>query len=262
MDNQFSLPEALEPFRARFLETKQTFIQITAQPARRPKPWESMVGGVPYLPIGTAYPTNSNGQSLVFLAQFNFEEIPELQPFPNKGLLQFYINDDDLYGMDFDDGENQEGFRLLFFPDPIKNTANWVDTQKFQRTFDLTPHHPETSYPLSFKRAEEILPATDYQFWQIFGADFFHQFGAQEWDLSDAFGKAVRAQGHKLGGYAYFTQDDPRRPDDPMLLLFQLDSDEGMDLMWGDMGIGHFFIRESDLKNGNFNRVLYDWDCL
>ena len=47
-----------------------------------------------------------------------------------------------------------------------------------------------------------------------------------------------------------------------MLLLFQLDSDEGMDLMWGDMGVGHFFIREADLAARDFSRVLYDWDNL
>ncbi len=78
----------------------------------------------------------------------------------------------------------------------------------------------------------------------------------------DEYGKMVRPQGHKIGGYAYFTQDDPRRASDPMLLLFQLDSDERMDLMWGDMGVGHFFIREKDLVARDFSRVLYDWDAL
>ena len=47
-----------------------------------------------------------------------------------------------------------------------------------------------------------------------------------------------------------------------MLLLLQLDSDELMDLMWGDMGVGHFFIRASDLERRDFSKVLYDWDCL
>ena len=127
---------------------------------------------------------------------------------------------------------------------------------------DLLPHHPDESYPLKFSLEQEVAPITDYQFFEYFGQEFFRQFGEQEWDVMDEFGKSVRPQGHKIGGYAYFTQDDPRRPDDPMLLLFQLDSDEVMDLMWGDMGVGHFFIREKDLAARDFSRVLYDWDCL
>jgi uncharacterized protein YwqG len=130
------------------------------------------------------------------------------------------------------------------------------------RDYDLLPHHPETPHPLQFELAEEIAPSTDFRFYQHFTPNFFQQFGEKEWDVMDDFGRVVRAQGHKVGGYAYFTQDDPRRKDDPMLLLFQLDSDEGMDLMWGDMGVGHFFIREKDLKAADFSKVLYDWDCL
>jgi uncharacterized protein YwqG len=76
----------------------------------------------------------------------------------------------------------------------------------------------------------------------------------------EEYDKAVSAQGHKLGGYAYFTQDDPRSAEDPMLLLFQLDSDQPMDLMWGDTGVGHFFIRAADLLKRDFTKVWFDWD--
>jgi uncharacterized protein YwqG len=262
MDTTFKLPAAMEPFRAQLLQTTQSFIRVKAQPARNTKPWESKVGGAPYLPIGTPYPTTPEGLNLFFLAQINFEEMPALAPFPQKGLVQFYINDDDLYGMDFDDGANQDQFRVLYFPEVLKNEKSLQSTHKMLRDYDLLPHHPETSHPLQFEMAEEVVPSSDYRFWQHFDPSFFQQFGEKEWDVMDEFGRAVRAQGHKVGGYAYFTQDDPRRKDDPMLLLFQLDSDEGMDLMWGDMGVGHFFIRESDLKSGDFSKVLYDWDCL
>ncbi len=259
---QFNLPATLEPFRARFLETRQSFIRIKAQAARVTKPWESKVGGAPYLPKGANWPTAPDGRDLFFLAQLNFAEMPPLPPFPTKGIVQFYIGDDDLYGMDFDDGENPDTFRVLYFPEVVQQESALQTLKALFQEYDLLPHHPEASHPLTFALAEEVVPVTDYQFYQHFGQDFFQQFGAAEWDITAEFGKMVRPQGHKVGGYAYFTQDDPRRADDPMLLLFQLDSDEPMDLMWGDMGVGHFFIREKDLMAGNFNRVLYDWDCL
>ena len=39
-------------------------------------------------------------------------------------------------------------------------------------------------------------------------------------------------------------------------LLFQLDSDESMEMMWGDAGRIHFWIREQDLKNRDFGQVV------
>ncbi|MFN0213747.1 MAG: YwqG family protein [Saprospiraceae bacterium] len=259
----FKLPPPLEPFRPQLLQTRQAFVRVTSQKSSKTKPWESKVGGMPYMPKNLDWPRNTEGAPLFFLAQINFAETPSLAPFPSKGVLQFFIHDDDLYGMDFDKPENQDNFRVLFHPEVLEDESV-LQSKLPTDTWDesLLPHHPDESYPLTFGLAEEVAPITDYQFYQHFGNDFFRQFGEKEWDLMSELEKSVRAQGHKIGGYAYFTQDDPRRPEDPMLLLLQLDSDEGMDLMWGDMGVGHFFIREKDLANGDFSRVLYDWDCL
>lgn len=258
-----TLPPALEPHRAAILATTQPFIRVSSEPARPLALWESKVGGLPYLPKGVPFPTAPDGRELFFLAQLNFAEMPALAPFPTQGMVQFYIQDDDLYGMDFDDGENADTFRVLYHPKvEKKETALQTKFPVLRDYDDLLPHHPEESYPLKFALAEEVAAVTDYQFFEKFGQDFFQQFGEKEWDVLEEYGKMVRPHGHKIGGYAYFTQDDPRRPSDPMLLLFQLDSDEPMDLMWGDMGVGHFFIREKDLVARDFSRVLYDWDCL
>ena len=47
-------------------------------------------------------------------------------------------------------------------------------------------------------------------------------------------------------------------------LFIQLDSlyDSKEDiLMWGDSGVANFFITDEDLKNRNFEDVIYNWDC-
>ena len=31
--------------------------------------------------------------------------------------------------------------------------------------------------------------------------------------------------------------------------------------MWGDCGVGNFFINAEDLKRLDFSNVLYNWDC-
>ena len=70
---------------------------------------------------------------------------------------------------------------------------------------------------------------------------------------------------HRIGGYPYFTQEDPREENSKYdFLLFQLDSDytDNTDkVMWGDSGIGNFFINSERLKKLDFSDVLYNWDC-
>lgn len=43
------------------------------------------------------------------------------------------------------------------------------------------------------------------------------------------------------------------------MLLFQLDTVE--DIMWGDSGVANFFISRDALKNKDFSKVYYNWDC-
>ena len=70
-------------------------------------------------------------------------------------------------------------------------------------------------------------------------------------------------------GYPFFTQSDPRYGDlmdEFGTLLLQIDSEgepgTGKDrILWGDVGIGGFFINEENLKRGDFSRVLFNWDC-
>lgn len=56
-------------------------------------PWESKVGGYPYLPKGMDYPKDEEADRfLMFLGQMNCADVPEVEGFnfPKQGLLQFY----------------------------------------------------------------------------------------------------------------------------------------------------------------------------
>ncbi|HMQ90406.1 MAG TPA: YwqG family protein, partial [Flavilitoribacter sp.] len=80
-------------------------------------------------------------------------------------------------------------------------------------------------------------------------------------EIFEWYAHEVSSEGHKVGGYAHFAQQDPRRAEDNLVLLFQMDTDAEMECMWGDMGTAKFFISEQDLKDLNFSRVMYYWDC-
>jgi uncharacterized protein YwqG len=256
------LPPELEPYRADIIASSRAFIRIRADRHRETRPWESKIGGVPYQPKAETPPLGSRGQPLHFLAQLNFAEMPPLSPFPDQGIVVFYIDDAPLFGFNPDDSGSQSDYRVLFFPEVIQDADALRTDHPLDRPYEYLPHHPEQSFPLLFEPSEEVAPVTDYHFWERFGQDFFQRFGTSSWDVLEAYEKLVRAEGHKVGGYAYFTQDDPRTSSDPHVLLFQLDSDQPMDLMWGDTGVAHFFIREKDLRDRRFSSVWFNWDCM
>ena len=258
---ELDLPDELRPFRNKVFNTTKTFIKASPRKSFTIDWWASRIGGNPYLPKSVDYPTDSNGRPLLFLCQLNFEDIPPLAPYPDKGILQFYISDDDMHGLDLDDMTNQDKFRLLYFEEIDRDETNILVDFSFLPKPDYSPLLPNAAYPIEFRTTEEVLPVSDILFDTEFGEDFFQKFGDREWDVKDEYTRQVSAKGHKIGGYAYFTQWDPRTAEDPMLLLLQIDSDPEFDISWGDMGVGNFFIRQEDLEKKDFSKVMFYWDC-
>ena len=261
MNTLHTLPKALEGYTKKIGATAKPFLRIIPQPATALPPWGSKIGGTPYLPAGIPFPINQEGVQLFFLAQVNFAEAPPLEGFPDKGILEFYIFDDGLFGLNLENPEAQHNFRVLFFPEPVMDEATLATDFSELRSYEELPIAPGSSFAMQFEATSGIMPESDYRFDGIFGEDFFSRFGAEEWNVAEAYNKVADASGPHIGGYAEFTQDDPRSPEDPMELLFQLDTDSKIGCRWGDMGVANFFIRPQDLAAKDFSRVLYNWDC-
>jgi len=263
-----TLPPELEKFKSVILESAKPFIRITPQKNADLTLWQSKFGGLPYLPKTMTYPTDSKGHPLTLLAQINFEEMPDLDPFPTKGILQFYIADDDLFGLhlkednDFEALTVQKDFRVLYFPETTNCLDDLTTDFSFLPEFEMSP--VESPCALQFEKAHEIVPMSDYEFDARLGEDFFAQFGDKEDDIAEKYDDLSDADGSKLGGYAFFTQYDPRadmKLDNPYILLLQIDTNDEADIMWGDSGVGNFFIELDKLKQGDFSKVAYTWDC-
>jgi uncharacterized protein YwqG len=115
------LSPELEAYRDRIEATIKPYVEIQLTDNDKPTWWQSKFGGLPYLPKGFEYPKSSNGEYLYLLAQINFAEVPHLEGFPEKGILQFYIHDgekdDIIWGCDMSNPTNQDYFRVLYFPD-------------------------------------------------------------------------------------------------------------------------------------------------
>ncbi len=256
------LPVSLKDCRGELLETVQPFIKIRKQTDADLKPWQSKFGGHPYLPKSAEFPHDSDGKALFFLAQINFSDLPTLSPFPEKGILQFYIPGNYIEGRPHDDDKTkQDMFRVLYYKD-VKTDKNKLITD-----FSFLPEYEDYATPLdkpfslSFSIDYAPLSPTDFHFNEKFEnlnihVAFNNSFREQE--------RIFKSRCHKIGGYPGFTQDDPRydvvdKKDDQNknTLLFQMDTDSN--ICWGDGGNASFFINENDLKNLDFTNVLYDW---
>ncbi|HMO38800.1 MAG TPA: DUF1963 domain-containing protein [Saprospiraceae bacterium] len=260
MDNGLLLLPELEPFREQIYATQKSVMRLIPQPAADTLPWQTKIGGHPYLPKGVDFPVNAEGQHLFFLAQINFAEAPHLAPFPESGILQFFISDDDFFGQNLDDPFAQQAFRVVYFAEITENPDALITDFSFLRAYQYLPLPANTSFPIAFHPDVELMPVEDWRFEGTFGTGFFEQFGDQEWEVYEEYVDLTLAEGHKYGGYPDFAQEDPRSPENPLELLFQLDSDEAIQCQWGDMGVANFFIHPDALAKCDFSRVLYNWD--
>lgn len=266
------LPHTLHPYLEKISATILPTVTMQLTASDNLSLWQSKIGGEPYLPLDTAYPVDTNGNPLALLAQFNFAEIPSLPNFPDQGILQFYIAADDLYGMNFDDQQQQSGFKVLYFDQVIADAAQ-LKQDFSELEFDEDAYLPFTGqYSIEFNLTSQPISLGDFAFApKILGVEELYDFedrfegGDFEDDFIEPYDEVASASGHRLGGYPYFTQTDPRQYNEKVqdyVLLFQLDTDDAEnEIMWGDSGVGNFFIHPEDLKNRDFSKVLYNWDC-
>lgn len=261
------LPDDLLAYTKNIESTIKPFVEITTREETHLQLWQSNFGGLPYFPKGLQYPVDSKGRAMFLLAQINFREVPKLASFPEKGILQFYLSGgSDLYGACFESPARQDDFRVLYFPHVTEDETPLVINFDFLSKPDLLPIEKQSSLMFNLKYAP--LPTADYQFEpKILNSSpkSKHKIYSEYQKVYEEYENLFPSEGHKLGGYPYFTQNDPREFDtyegEDYILLFQMDSDAKAGIMWGDAGIANFFISEKDLLNRDFSSVLYNWDC-
>lgn len=257
------LPRVLADYFPEIEKTARQTVSITASPSDNLSIRQSKFGHYPCLPKGFSYPTDVHGNYLYPLAQINFSEVPHLDNFPESGYLQFYIGADDVYGLNFDD-PHLNNFKVLFFEESeVKTPEDNFDFLDEGLNMEYVPVYK--SHELSFDLQTEYVGLQDLQgengsLFNLY--DILERYPSIEKEIENAAYPVFSGEGHKLGGYAYFTQSDPRAEIKAIrnyALLFQMDSDQ--EIMWGDSGVANFFIGLDDLAKKDFTKVFYTWDC-
>ena len=290
MGNEINLIQ-VEQFIKNFKnENLREVISITTYPNKPVDITSSKFGGTFYLPKSAQIPTNNEGEQLTFLAQINCKELPENNIYPKEGIVQFWI-----YGgsqqlgadfMDFDSINNNKNKRVVYYQTIEEDyySEEEINSLYQPKGLDgkvLTSLQNGAPFALSFKVEKQPITVMEYSFNSLFNSTWNEKFPSlkieEEWpeledlniDVFNILEKELTAlvSETQIGGYGYFTQWDPRTEDhlsEYNVVLLQIDTDYGADeytIMWGDGGIGNFFIQEDKLKQLDFSSVLYNWDC-
>ena len=243
-----------------------------------PEIWDSKIGGLPYWTPDKVYPINSEGKKLFLLAQINFDKEKVDSPLPKNGMLQFFINDDDLMGINFDDMTKQNNFRVIYHEIlDYKITKDSLIKLEIPNSKDAKSFPVYGEYKISLTKGTDYVDSHDMRFENFFKIaykeiyskdlekDDNYYYTILNDEEREIFEKQfnVNDENHKMLGYSYFTQEDPRydaKYSNYDFLLLQIDT-EGKYVMWGDAGVGNFFISRKSLLEKDFNKVLYNWDC-
>ncbi len=235
--------------------------------AEAEEPGHSKLGGTPELPAGMEWPTSADGP-MGFLAQIDLAVVrarggPDW--LPASGTL--YAFHDERWGF-------ADQVRVIYAPDGARAPVDppfWLKKEW---------RYPERR--VGFIQRQSI-PSTDWLGIDPATADL-HDV---DWEDIDALRQPTEGdnRSHRLGGYPDEIQGDQmavsseyairgleRSYRDPVpqgileasaawRLLLQIDSDEELNMSWGDSGMIYVFVRERDAQAGDFSQTVTISQC-
>ncbi len=253
------LPKELESFRFEIEDTLLSAMMIT--PYKRSTTFtESKFAGEPYLPFYQTYPKDVAGEPMRLLAQINFAEMPPLKDFPSQGILQFFISSNIFMNADhYHEDIFQQFYKIRFYPTIGSEEAVPNQESLAQTANDWFPIHQELA--LQFQPIKEPVSALDYR--RIHYLPNLISL-REDVDLHEIYLQHFLGAGAKIGGYAYFIDEDTRQESQLLqrydVLLLQIDSNDEIGIMWADSGVGKFFINREKLLQKDFSDILFQWE--
>ena len=230
------------------------------------------MGGVPPLSPAMTWPTK-DGAPLTFLACLDLQSLSTALPLawlPTSGrLLFFYDIDKQPWGFD---PKDRGGWAVMFAADDA-NPPERSSTPRSLPRHDVSLHSINT-YP-SWERAEiTALSLNDAESDRlsdlsasVYGDAPCHQVGGfpnviQNDDMEHEC--ELVSHGIYCGDASHSNEPEVERLRDgagDWRLLLQVDSDDDLDVMWGDAGVVYFWIREQDARAGRFENAWVVLQC-
>jgi len=278
--NPTTREEFREAFHTEGLEDKWAYFETQLKPEIRIKPkhvdevlieiGQSKIGGNPDLPSDINWPVQMNGKKLAFLAQLNFKEfISEVPNLPNKGILYFFYDEaQEFWG---DSKENSDGFRSIYIENPT-NLKRRIKPENFVVLKEGMYKPCKLQFTNSYS-----LPNWEHEYvnehLKDINNDPYIDISSCGQYITKLFGHSNNVQGTMEyecemvdRGYNWSsTPEDEKivitKESNKWNLLFQLDSEDEAEMMWGDVGRLYFWIKDEDLAKHKFDKTWLMFQC-
>jgi uncharacterized protein YwqG len=288
------LPEILKPYQERIFNFfNKPMILAIPQDELAVLPWQSKIGGYPYLPKGATSPVLTRGKNdayyhtTMMLLQINLQEIAHIPGFPTRGMMQFFTTSEP---EGYEDGKGDT--KLVYYPEVIENT-DLLETDfsslppKFYTPYAGQQYAPDEGVTIKFVTIDFSLTVSSYAFNSDIKALFDDEVDEDLWKrMQDAFAEYLenelkisyhtwwKKQSIKkpprviqIGGNVYqFFNEDPRVIDDKgvvydrLLIEYECTEDDtkyGLPLKGYD-AVPQFFMNSEDLKALDFSHYFYN----
>ena len=234
------------------------------------------LGGEPELPEGVGWPEGTNGP-LSFIAQVNLEHVPpgaHMRFLPTSGLLSFFYDAVTQSAWGFDPAD-RNCWAVLYSPAALPRRrrpapANLTSEGRFT-PLGLTGVREECFPPWESHDLERLGIETPWSTYApVLGdrdEETIHRLvGHPDPVQGDMQHQCqLASNGIYCGNGKYM--DDPRARElmtgsSDWRLLLQVDSSESeTGMMWGDLGRIYFWMRETDLRDGNWSSSWLVLQC-
>lgn len=252
------IPKELINFHTRLTQSAEQVAILN--PLRQPAfLHESKFAGLPLLTHEMAHPKDEQNQYMLFLAQINFAEFKLEQPFPEDGILQFYISQQCYDKVKY---RSQYGhFKVQYLPEHAIH-QHYVQDFTYLSDVNLADFPIQHEMKLRATTQFEPVSATDYRLNNYFNPEIMHTaITLDDRSFEDIYLESYLAAEHKIGGYPYFIHEDFRKQSLYLqhydTLLLQIVSNDEQKIMWGDSGIMSFFINSEKLANRDFSDIYF-----
>lgn len=238
----------------------------------------SKFGGLPDLPAHISFPKYYNDY-LSFLAQLNLQEVSPYDKenlLPKTGILYFFYDVvDQPWGFDKDD---KECFKVFYFDGDAKELTRTSYPEKTEEYFPLPAYKATFNEIVSFPEEVTGIALNDEELdkYYLFRGSTMQQTGKVESEgkvsthpMHYMFGVPFNIQNNVFEDIIYYDNEEKidwdskeiKQKRNEMVLLFQMDSDDDIDVMWGDAGMLYFCIDKNDLQNERFDKTKFTLQC-
>ena len=236
----------------------------------------SKFGGRPLVEAKHFIWPQSNGIPMAFLAQIDLSEISKEMRYEwlnDKGLLLFFY---DIIEMPWGfDPKDRGKWKVLFqenpdslaeLPESLAETAKIKEAFISAKRVEILPNYDDPSVgglQLTDQEGDLYCDMNSEQF----DAEPLHQVGGfpspvQGNDME--LQSQLASNGIYVGDSAGYQSDLAKTLEsgaEDWKLLFQFDSDDDLDLMWGDCGMLYFWVQKEKAKNNQFENCWLILQC-